>query len=335
MSIFCRSGPCPRQISHITGRGHGPLLQGIYVYPGVMSTRILFMKFALLIIIFLVPALACADIKVVDDAGRTVVLHQPAKRVISLSPHITELLYAAGAGERVVGVVSFSDYPPQAKKLPLIGSNDKFDLEAIVSLKPDLIVAWQNGNPKSQVEQLIKLGFKVYITEPREFEDIAKDIKQIGQLLGTQRIADQAAANFSRELQDIRRQYAGRAPVRVFYQVWNNPLFTVNGEHLISKVINLCGGVNVFSDLRVLSPQVSIESVIAKNPDVIFYGSHETREDWALGWRQWKNIKAVANQHLFGIHADLIVRHTPRILQGAKQMCEALDQVRASQAAVN
>jgi iron complex transport system substrate-binding protein len=202
-------------------------------------------------------------------------------------------------------------------------------MEAIVSLKPDLLIAWQSGNPKPQVNELIRLGFNVYITEPREFEDIAKDIKQIGQLLGTQVIADQAAGNFLRELQAIRRQYTGRSPVRVFYQVWNNPLFTVNDEHLISKVINLCGGVNVFNDLDVLSPQVSIESVMAKNPDVIFYGSHETREDWSLGWRKWKNIKAVANNHLFGIHADLIVRHSPRVLQGARQMCEYLDRVRA------
>jgi iron complex transport system substrate-binding protein len=285
-----------------------------------------------MLIAFLLPISADAEISVVDDAGRAVVLHQPAKRVISLSPHITELLYAAGASEQVVGVVSFSDYPPQARKLPLIGSNDKFDMEAIMAQSPDLIVAWQNGNPKSQVEQLIKLGFKVYISEPRKFEDIAKDIRQLGVMLGTQQQAEPAAEKFLHALQALRQQYSQRPPLRVFYQVWNHPVFTVNGEHLISKVITLCGGVNVFSDLVVLSPQVSIESVIAKNPDVIFYGSHETREDWADDWRKWPNIKAVANQHLFGIHADLIVRHTPRILQGAKQMCEYMDRVRADAA---
>ena len=287
------------------------------------------MKFTLIIVIFLAPFLAHADIKVVDDLGRTITLAQPVRRVISLSPHVTELLYAAGAREQVVAGVSFSDYPPQAKKLPQIGSYDKFDMEAILSLKPDLLIGWHSGNPKPQLNELMRLGFNVYVTEPREFEDVARDIKQIGQLLGTQNIADQMAANYLHELQAIRQQYSGRKPLRVFYQVWNNPLFTVNDEHLISKVIHLCGGVNVFGDLKILSPQVSIEAVIAQNPDVIFYGSHETREDWAEGWRKWKNIKAVANQHLFGIDADLIVRHTPRVLLGARQMCEDLDQVRA------
>lgn len=287
------------------------------------------MKIFFAAIICLFTQLVHADITVIDDAGRTLVLKKPAKRVISLSPHITELLYAAGAKNQVVAAVSFSDYPPQAKKLPLIGSYNKFDMEAILAQTPDLIVAWQSGNPKVQVEQLIQLGFKVYISEPREFEDVAKDIKQLGILLGTQNQSDVVAENYLRELQRLRKQYSQRQPVRVFYQVWNHPLFTVNGEQLISKVISLCGGINVFSDLAVLSPQITIESVIAKNPDVIFYGSHETREDWADDWRQWKNIKAVANNHLFGIHADLIVRHTPRILQGAKQMCEHLERVRA------
>ena len=127
----------------------------------------------------------------------------------------------------------------------------------------------------------------------------------------------------------MREQYANRKPVRVFYQVWNNPLFTVNGEHLISKVINLCGGVNVFNDLTILAPQVAIEAVIAQNPDAIIMGTHEVREDWSVTWRKWKSIKAVENNHLFGIHADLIVRHTPRILLGAREMCEHLARVRA------
>lgn len=290
------------------------------------------MKFIFSLFIILLSLQARADIRVVDDAGRTLVLKQPAQRIISLSPHVTELLYAAGAGQQLVAAVSFSDYPPAAQALPRVGSYDRFDLEAILAQQPDLLIAWQSGNPKAQVEQLIKLGLNVYISEPREFEDIARDIKQMGVLLGTQPIANQAADDFLNELQGIRRQYARRTPVRVFYQVWNQPLFTVNGEHLISKVINLCGGVNVFADIDALAPQVTVEAVMAKNPDVIFYGSHETRDDWSVAWRQWKNIKAVSNNHLFGIHADLIVRHSPRILQGAKQMCEYLDQVRGQAA---
>ncbi|HEY9050886.1 MAG TPA: cobalamin-binding protein [Gammaproteobacteria bacterium] len=276
-----------------------------------------------------------ADIRVMDDVGRTIVLEKPAQRIISLAPHATELIYVAGGEKQIVAAVDFSDYPQQAKQLPRVGSYEKLDIEAILALQPDLVIAWQSGNPAEQFNQLIQLGVNVFITEARSFEDIADNIRKFGQLLDTRQIANQQANDYLQQLMQLRQDYQGRAQVRVFYQVWNDPLFTVNGKHLINKVIELCGGVNVFSDLAVLAPRISVESVIEKNPDVIIAGLNEERHDWLGSWQKWHGMKAVKNGHVYGVNADLIVRHTPRILQGARQVCEAIDKVRVHPATGN
>ncbi|MCW9012975.1 MAG: cobalamin-binding protein [Gammaproteobacteria bacterium] len=275
-----------------------------------------------------VSANASAQIVVVDATGQTLAIKSPAVKVISLAPHATELLYAAGASHQLVAAVDFSDYPPQAKKLPRIGSYSKFDLESIIALKPDLIVVWKSGNPGAQIAAVERLGFNMFYSEPRALEDVAVEIRKLGKLLGTQHRANETAANYLAELQQLRKQYSSNRKLTVFYQVWNEPLFTVNGEHIINQVIELCGGDNVFKDIEVLSPRVSIESVIAKNPDVVLVGMVETRKQWLDDWRQWQGMSAVKNNHLYPIDADLIVRHTPRILEGARIMCEYLQSLR-------
>ncbi len=271
---------------------------------------------------------ASAGIVLFDDGGHEIRLaHLPA-RIVSLAPHVTELLFAAGASEQVIGVVEFSDYPEQAKSIPRVGSYNKFDLERIVALNPDLIIAWKSGNPDSQVKELIRLGFKVYFNEPRQLEDVAQSLRQLGRLLATEAIANPVAREYEQRLSALRNQYKNRAKVRVFYQVWKEPLFTVNGEHVISRVIELCGGVNVFSDLKVLAPNIDKEAVIAENPDVIVAGMNDSRLDWLSIWKQWTSINAVKNNHLYAIDADLIVRHTPRILLGVERMCMHLEKAR-------
>ena len=271
---------------------------------------------------------ASAGIVLFDDGGHEIRLaHLPA-RIVSLAPHVTELLFAAGASEQVIGVVEFSDYPEQAKSIPRVGSYNKFDLERIVALNPDLIIAWKSGNPDSQVKELIRLGFKVYFNEPRQLEDVAQSLRQLGRLLATEAIANPVAREYEQRLSALRNQYKNRAKVRVFYQVWKEPIFTVNGEHIISRVIELCGGVNVFSDLKVLAPNIDKEAVIAENPDVIVAGMNDSRLDWLSIWKQWTSINAVKNNHLYAIDADLIVRHTPRILLGVERMCMHLEKAR-------
>ncbi|TNF38120.1 MAG: cobalamin-binding protein [Gammaproteobacteria bacterium] len=286
------------------------------------------MRILIAFISMLLPGIAYAEINVVDDVGRTIVLEKPAQRIISLAPHATELLYVAGGDKQILAAVDFSDYPEQAQQLPRVGSYEKLDIEAILALQPDLVIAWQSGNPREQFQHLIQLGLNVFITEARRFEDVAENIRKFGVLLDTQAIANQQANDYLRELQQLRRDYQGRTAVRVFYQVWNEPLFTVNGEHLINKVIELCGGTNVFADLPVLAPRISVEAVIEKDPEVIIAGLNEQRHDWLGNWQKWTGMKAVKNGHVYGVNADLIVRHTPRIVQGARRMCEQIDKVR-------
>ena len=273
---------------------------------------------------------AAAEIRLVDDAGRRVNLKQPAQRIISLAPHLTELLFAAGAGSRVVGTVEYSDYPPAAQSIARVGDSAQLDLERIVALKPDLILVWQDGNAQRQLEKLLQLGIPVFYNEPRRLPDIARSIEQFGLLAGTEAVALPAARAFAARAADLRRRYAGRAPVRVFYQIWDKPLMTVNGEHLISHVIRLCGGRNVFADLKPLTPEISIEAVLAADPEAIGGMSTETGQAENLDqWKRWPRLKAVARGNLFLIDADIISRDTPRILDGAAQLCEQLDAARA------
>lgn len=275
-------------------------------------------------------ALACADIRIVDDHGRTVVLEQPARRIVSLAPHVTELLFAAGAGGRIVGAVDYSNYPEAAKDIPRVGSNRQLDLERIVSLKPDLIVVWLHGAAQRQLDKLLKLGIPVFYNEPRRLTDIARAIEQMGELAGTRAMAHEAVRAFAARETALRARYAGRAPVSVFYQIWQRPLMTVNGEHLISDVLRLCGGRNIFSDLAPMVPVISTEAVLGADPEAIGTGVFDTKSRSALdAWKAWPRLTAAARDNFFYVPTDFISRHSPRILEGARQICEALDAARA------
>jgi iron complex transport system substrate-binding protein len=275
-------------------------------------------------------ATADAEISLVDDSGRRVTLKRPAQRIISLTPHMTELLFAAGAGARVVGTVDYSNYPEAAQRIPRIGDSAQLDLERIVALNPDLIVVWRNGNAQRQLDKLLHLGIPVFYNEPRRLADIARAIEQLGRLAGTEADALPAADAFATRAADLRRRYAGRPKVTVFFQIWVQPLLTVNGDHLISDVIRLCGGQNVFSDLKPLTPEISTESVLVADPEAIVGVTGESGQAESLElWKKWPRLKAVVRSNLFSIHSDLISRNTPRILDGAEQLCEHLDAARA------
>ena len=270
-----------------------------------------------------------AAVTVVDDAGRAVTLDTPARRIISLAPHITELLFAAGAGDRVVGTVRYSDYPPPAKSIPRIGDAAQLDMERIVSLKPDLVVAWHSSLSGDTEARLKSLGLTLYISEPRALTDIAADIISLGRLAGTGETARAAAAAFSNGLDRLRRRYRDSAPVTVFYQVWDRPVMTVNGDHFISHLLSVCGGRNVFAGLRPLSASVSPEAVVAADPQAMVAGVRGgNHRDVFNRWRSWTTVDAVRMHNLFTIPADLINRPTPRLLQAARQLCRDLDTVR-------
>ena len=291
-------------------------------------------SYLLIIIVISGPGLiysesAHADIQVTDDTGQLFSLDLPAKRIVSLAPNITELLFSAGAGEFVIGIDSYSDYPLQVKKIKKVGSQAGFDLELIVSLKPDLIVAWGSGNSMQTIQKLKSLGLKVFITELGSVDDVATVIQKLGKLSGRNEIASVSAKKFRFDLKNLQRKYLGRSKVRVFYQIWHQPVMTINDKHIISDVIRLCGGVNVFSELMTLAPRVGLEAVLEKNPQVIIAsGMAEERPDWIEGWRKWSELDAVMNNNLYFVPPDIIQRHTPRLLMGAKILCEHLDTAR-------
>ncbi len=279
-------------------------------------------------------ALGCAahaaEIRLTDDSGRSVSLAKPARRIVSLAPHITELLFAAGAGADVVGTVAYTDYPAAAQRIPHIGDSAQLDLERIIALKPDLIVVWLHGNSQRQLDRLLEIGIPVFYNEPHRLDDIARSIEQFGQLAGAESIALSAASVFRAREAEIRASYAGRRPVTVFYQIWDKPLMTINGDHLISDVIRLCGGKNVFAALTQAVPVISTEAVVTADPEAIFGATTEANPKGNLnGWQNWPRINAVAHGNLFGITADLISRYTLRILEGAQKMCKDLDAARA------
>ncbi|MCK6395666.1 cobalamin-binding protein [Zoogloea sp.] len=277
-----------------------------------------------------VSSLASAVVDVTDDLGQSIRLAQPARRIVSLAPHVTELLYAAGAGDKVVGVVQYSDYPEAARKVVRVGGYTSVDMEKVVALKPDLVVAWKSGNRDAHLDKLRGLGIPVFINEPRKIEDVARSLSQMGRLAGTEAVADGAAKAFRERHAALQARYSSRPKVRTFYEIWNRPLMTINGEHLISDVIRLCGGENVFARLPVLAPTIDTEAVLAAAPEVIVAsGMGEARPEWLDDWRQWGKLQAVSRGNLFFIPPDQIQRHTPRILDGAERLCGQLDEARA------
>ena len=283
----------------------------------------------LVLMLYCVSANSLAQtITVTDDLGRDISLQGPAQRIISLAPSLTELLFVAGAGNRIVGVSEYSDHPPQAQGIPVVGRYDLLDMEAIVAFEPDLIVAWQSGNPQAAVQRLIDLGFNVYVAEPRTLQSISVQIDKFGQLAGTQLTSDAAVQYFNEQLATLAARYSDAAPVSVFYQVWNDPLISVGGNELINDVISLCGGQNIFAD-QGLAPKIGIEAVLSRDPEaIIASGMDIARPEWLDDWRRWPHLQAVQNDHLYFIPPDLVQRHSLRVLSGALQMCAQLEQVR-------
>lgn len=283
----------------------------------------------LLIATLLFMHAATAAITVTDDRGKAITLTQTVTRIISLTPHLTELAFAAGAGGKLVGVSAVSDYPAGARPLPVIGDYSKIDLERVVQLKPDLILAWISGNPRGDVERLEQLGFKVLALEPRKLDDIARHLLLIGELAGTGYEATRAASQYRSQIRLLESKYRARQPVTVFYEIWHQPLMTIGQTHLVSRVIELCGGRNVFADLSGITPTVSMESVLARNPQAILVsGALSEREARLAPWREMKQLAAVRHAKMFYLNADTLHRATPRMAQGIGELCEKLDQAR-------
>lgn len=270
---------------------------------------------------------AHAAVTVNDDDGAPVVLQKPAQRVVSLAPHITELLFAAGGAQKIVGAVSYSDYPEAAKQIPRVGDNRQIDMERLLAMKPDLLVIWRHGTSERQIEQLRQLGIPMFHSEPKKLDQIADNLEKMGKLLGTEAVADAAAKELRQKLAALRTLYAGRPPVRTFYQVWDKPLYTLNGEHIVSDALKTCGGQNIFADQKATAPVVSVEAVLEADPEAVFATAEKDYGGVNL-WRPYKMLKATRQDNLFTIDGNLMNRAGPRMIAGAAVLCEKLEEAR-------
>ena len=272
-----------------------------------------------------------AEVRVVDDNGDEVRLAVPAQRIISLAPNITEVLFHIGAGDQIVGADEYSNYPEAAKQILRVNNHAAANYELILSLKPDLVIAWQSGNGDKIINPLRKLGIPVFVVETHQIERIPNLFRRFGQLSGNNDLAQLRIEEFTQRLQLLGDAQTGKSVVRTFYQIWDQPLITLNGKHMVSDVIELCGGINIFADAVPLVPYVNIESIVAADPQVIIAGgSQEEQPGWFSSWQQWTGISAVQHKQIYLIPADLMQRHSVRILDGAQMMCDYLDSARTA-----
>ncbi len=268
-------------------------------------------------------AAICAGGTCPADAAET------GPRIVSLSPHITELLFAAGAGDRIVGVDDSSDYPAEVAGIARVGEPAALDVEGLLKLKPTLIVLWDSGTPARRKAELAGLNLRLYVTDQRHLDDIGTTLLEFGRLAGTETVAAAAARRYRTELAQLRTEYAARPRLKVFYQVWDRPLYTLSGEHVVNEVLSLCGGDNVFAELPTLAPAIDKEAVLARNPDVILIaatGAEGVRQ--TLEWSRFSDLRAVRRNHVFTVDPSLVGRMAPRILQGVREVCGLLDVAR-------
>jgi len=274
--------------------------------------------------------MARAEVRVTDDAGRSVVLAAPAQRVISLGPHLTELAYAAGGGGAMVGAIRYSDFPEAARALSIVGDAHAIDFERIVQLKPDLVLVWGSGLNERHKARLRSLGLPVYESEIRHAQGIPDTLRRLGTLLGHVDEAQTSARRFELQWQALTERHRDKPAVRVFWQLWHEPLMTVNREHLVSEAMRTCGGVNVFADLPLLTPSVSREAAIAADPQLIAGSgrNEDVQRDFAAWRRLGNNVSAVKQQRFATIDGNLIGRMGPRFVEGAAALCEAIERAR-------
>jgi len=292
-------------------------------------------------LVFVVATFAAAEaeaLTVVDDAGHSFVIERPPQRIVTLAPSLTELVFAAGGGASLVGTSALSDFPPAARTIARIGDAGRLDVERVIALKPDLVLIWQRGNTSRELEQLEAAGMRLFQLEPRRLGDVARAIERLGELLGHESEAKQRASEMRSALDRLRAAHAGAAPVTVFYQVWRQPLMTVNGKHLIDDILTLCGGRNVFAGLTPLVPILSSEAVVGANPEAILTASETaSAEAWKrdpanpsfAAWHRHRSMTAVRRSWLYALNGDNISRQGPRVVDGATAVCAVLDQVRA------
>jgi iron complex transport system substrate-binding protein len=248
-------------------------------------------------------------------------------RIVSLAPNLTELAYAAGAGDALVGTVEYSDYPEAARTLPRVGDGWRVDTERLLALRPDLVLAWASGTPEDTIARLEALQLRVVSIPTYRLADVPAALRSIGRIAGTRATAEPVAAKFEADIERLRERYSRERVLRVFVQIDDEPLYTVNRRHVISEVVELCGGRNVFADQPQIAPPVALEAVLARKPQVIL-STDDTIADPKAYWQRWPSLAAVRAGTIYSMPADTIARSTPRLVEGVQATCEALRDAR-------
>jgi iron complex transport system substrate-binding protein len=280
----------------------------------------------LLALISLCPlGVAAAAVVVHDDTGHAVTLPSTPTRIISLAPGATEMLFAAGAGEHVIATVQYSDEPAAAKQVPRIGDVVAVDMERLVALRPEVAVVWPGGGNLAQIEEIGRLGIPLYRQQVNVLGDLPGSLRRLGALAGTSAIAEQAAHNIEARLANLSQAYGGGRHPSVLLQVWNHPIYTVGGTHLMSDALRLCGARNVFGDLRDLGPAVDVEAVVARNPDIIVAAAPPGGgPEWLADWRRFTTLRAVRTGNLITFEDQRLTRLGPSVVSATEALCKVL-----------
>lgn len=255
-----------------------------------------------------------------------------AQRIIALAPHAVELVFMLGAGDRIIATTQFADYPDAAKSIERVGGYSGIQIERVLELNPDLIIAWKGGNKDQDIEQMKKLGLPVYLSITKKLDDIPKEMLALGEKLALQEQARKHAKAFRTHLSDMRDSHQNKPQVKVFYQLWSEPLRAMAAGSWINELVTGCGGVNIFSDTALDYPQVSIETVLLAKPEVIIIPSqHGSKIEAGDKWGKWPEIPAVKNNQIHYIDGDILHRFSGRVLQGMQALCDVFDNVRSGQ----
>jgi iron complex transport system substrate-binding protein len=274
-----------------------------------------------------ITSCAAAGISLTDDLGRKIQLEHPAQRIVTLAPFLTELVYSAGAGDRVVGVSAYSDYPPEAAKLPQVASAAGNSIESIAALHPDLVLAWNDSIRAEDVERIARLGPRVFVAKARGLADVPRLLAAIGTLAGVD--TRPLAAAYDARLAGLRAEYAGRPEIGVFLEIWSHPLTTISGRHFMNEALAICRARNVFADLPGVAPEVSWEEVYARDPAIVVgVGSAASAAEFRAAWRAHPTLAAVKSDRLVFVAPDRLQRPTVRTPEGIAELCTALDAVR-------
>lgn len=264
-------------------------------------------------------------VALIDDLGHRVSLPHPPRRIISLAPSATEMLFAAGAGDRIVATVEYSDEPPAAKQVPRIGDVTAVDIERLVALHPDIVIVWPGGGNPAQIDKIAHLGFPIYRQQVNRLADLPVSLRRLGELASDKSVAERAAHALEESLARLALEYGGGKHPTVLLEVWNRPIYTVGGTHLMSDALTLCGARNVFGDLKELGPVISTEAVIARNPDIIVAAAPPGEGDrWVEEWKRFGSLNAVRNGRLISFEDQRFVRLGPSVVAATEGLCKAL-----------